>query len=166
MNQRRRDPGDLRSSCFVLGADPAPWRSSVAAAEIRAPAGSGRSPEQILRPGRGSVAVAAVRGRCGDLSAGRVREITGADPSSWVRIRRPGGRPRPWGRSERRRDPGDLRSSCFVLGADPRPWIFGSGFFRLCVRGVWGAGHSGARSRGRRGGGWCPAPAGYPKDYS
>ena len=86
-SERRQGPGDHRSSCFVLGADPRPWRPSVAAAGDPAPAGSGRSPEQILRPGCGSGALAAVRGRGGDLSAGGIQEISGAAASSWARIR-------------------------------------------------------------------------------
>ena len=121
-SERRRDPGDHRSRSFALGADPRPWRPSVTAAGDLSAVGIQEITEQLLRPGRGSVAVGAVRGRCGRSSAGRVREITGADPSPWVRIRRHGGRPWPWGRSERRQGPGDHRSRSFVLGADPAPW--------------------------------------------
>ena len=102
----------------------------------------------MLRPGRGSGALAAVRGRCGrssaggiqeitgadpsswarirgrcgDLSAGRVREITGAAASSWARIRGRGGRPWPLREIQRRQGLGDHRSRSFVLGADPAPW--------------------------------------------
>ncbi len=106
-----------------------------------------------------------IRGRGGDLSAGRdlgdLRSYCfalGAEPAPW----------RPTATAAR--DPARPRSCARFASAacagsaetlNPQTWpprISRSGFFRLRVRGGLGAGHSGARSRGRRGGGMVSSP--------
>ena len=99
-SERRRDPGDLRSSCFVLGPDPRPWRRS----ERRRDPGDLRSSCFVLGPDPRSWRRSERRRDPGDLRAAA---------SPWVQSRRPGGRPRPLQEIQRVRG--------HVRGSRPRP---------------------------------------------
>ena len=82
-----------------------------------APAGSWGSPAAAASPGCGSGALAAGRGCCGDPAPAGIRKITGGSCFTWLRIRRPGGRPWPLRRSGAGRDPEDHRQQLRHLGA-------------------------------------------------
>ena len=122
-----RAPAGIRkitgSSCVFLGADPAPWRPAVAAAEIRRRPGFGRSPAAAASPGCRS---GRPGGRLTAAAEIRRRQGSGRSPaaaaSPGCRSGRPGGRPWPLRRSSAGGILGITGSSCVFLGADPAPW--------------------------------------------
>ena len=114
--------GITGSSCVFLGADPAPWRPAVAAAEIQRGRDPGDHRRQLLHLAADPDALAAVRGRCGDPARAGSGRSPAAAASSWVQIRTPWRPSVAAAEIQRRRDPGDHRQQPLHLGADPAPW--------------------------------------------